>query len=605
MAVVKTPEINENRLRKITSEKIPANWLFLDTETQQRRSGKVEIHTFRLGWTCLWQRKQSSSSKRHTWTFFDDPTSFNSYLDITARKMGKLVCVGHNIYFDLQVSGFFDYFTSQGWELAFLYDRAKTFILKCTRDKKYFIVLSTTNWFDQSLQSIGEVLGLEKLDIDFEKTTDEELKTYCHRDVEIIIRAMKYYVDFIKRHSLAKFSFSKASQAFNAYRFRFLKERIMIHREENAISLERAAYMGGRTECYRLGNIGGKDFVTLDINSMYPYVMKHYSYPCKLSEYIENPSVERLQRVLKNFCVVAHVDLNTPEPAFAVRYKKKIVFPTGHFDAYLCSEGLKLAIAKGWVKKIHAAAIYRHADLFSEYVNYFHKLRTKYKRSDNAIMDLLCKYMENSLSGKWGQKYQTEERSPAYTGHNYYREEIYDMVTRERIIKTWLMNQLIVRSGEVEGRNSFVAVVAHITENARLLLWSLISEIGTDKVLYCDTDSIKLRSDDLDLVKWPIDQYELGALKVESRSKNLFIGGNKYYVTEDNCHIKGIPRNAIEVSPGVYEFLSWPKMTYHLRQEIITGYHRLPVRRRINLNYDKGVVHPEGHVTPFHFPLPE
>lgn len=597
-------KIEDKRLTPALGTEIPSNWLFLDTETNIRGNEEIEIHTFRLGWTCLWQRKIADAHKRYEWTYFDDADKFNEYIHKQAASLGKLVIVGHNIYFDLQVSGFFDYFTKAGWELSFLYDRGKTFILKCRLGKRYLLAMSTTNWFDCSLRDLGEMVKLVKMEVDFQKVSDEDLKFYCRRDVEILVKAMRYYIDFIKKHRLGKFSFSKSSQSFNAYRHRFLTNPIRIHRDKDSIALERAAYMGGRTECFFIGQVPGEDFVTLDVNSMYPFIMQKYEYPWKLTEYVENQPVNRFRQTVKKYAVIAEIEVDTPEPVFAVRYNDKIVFPVGQFTCHVCTNGLKYALDMGYVKAVKRAAIYRKADLFGDFIGGLHPLRMSYKKSGNTIMEALCKYMENSLYGKWGQKNQLEKRLPGSPDHDYYREEILDMMTNTLITKTWLMNQLVIKYGEEEGKNSFVAIAAHITENARLLLWNIIRSVGPERVLYCDTDSIKIRKSDLHLVKWPVDPSTLGALKIENESKELFIGGAKYYYTEKDKHIKGIPDDAVEVKPGVFEFMSWPKMTYHLRQGIITGYHRLPVRRRINLNYDKGEVQPDGRVIPFLFPLP-
>ncbi|GAH94157.1 unnamed protein product, partial [marine sediment metagenome] len=82
-----------------------------------------------------------------------------------------------------------------------------------------------------------------------------------------------------------KFSITKASQAFCAYRFRFMDHKIYIHNDVTVQNLERSAYIGGRVECFRLGKIPGKQFVSMDINSMYPFVMKAEKYPYELVSY--------------------------------------------------------------------------------------------------------------------------------------------------------------------------------------------------------------------------------------------------------------------------------------------------------------------------------
>ncbi|GAI35762.1 unnamed protein product, partial [marine sediment metagenome] len=93
-----------------------------------------------------------------------------------------------------------------------------------------------------------------------------------------------------------------------------------------------------------------------------------------------------------------------------------------------------------------------------------------------------------------------------YTGREYWREEVVNIDTGEMTIMTKLMNKFIVQYSEGEGENALPAIAAHITENARFVLWEVMREIGLGRVLYCDTDSVKIRKSDMDRVQWPLDE---------------------------------------------------------------------------------------------------
>jgi len=601
MSVIRKYNVKDKRLAGLSDNNIPSHFMMFDTETTQSIDGIIESHTFDMAWSCYWNRKFEGEQIEYDYKYWDDNEEMCKYFHGKANDTGKLILLGHNIYFDLQVSGFFEYFSKKGWKLQFIYDQASAFILKCKLGNSVIICLSSTNWFDQPLKQLGEIVNLPKLDVSFTESSREEIKIYCKRDVEILTKIVKYYIDFIIEHNLGKFSYTKASQAFTAYRFRFMTAKIRIHSNKEVIELERNAYMGGRTEAFYIGECKNPPFVTLDINSMYPYVMTKYKYPDKLIDYRENVPRGTLRKLLEQFGVIAEVNLTTDYPVYAYKYNKKIVFPVGTFTTHLTTESLKYALEVGHINKVHKLSLYTMDDLFTDYVNYFHELRYKYKDEQNYIMVLLCKYFENSLYGKFGQKYQEEKRYENTGTHDYYREDILDLRTKRNVIRTWLMNTLIERYGEKEGKYSFVAVAAHVTDNARLLLWNIIDSVGKDRVLYSDTDSIKICKSDLKYVKYPIKPGVLGALKIEDENNELFIGGSKYYVTESTRKIKGIPRSATEVEPGVYEFYSWPKMTYHLRNEVIVGYNRKMIKRRVSINYDKGMVMKNGKVNPHRF----
>ncbi|GAH63209.1 unnamed protein product, partial [marine sediment metagenome] len=261
----------------------------------------------------------------------------------------------------------------------------------------------------------------------------------------------------------------------------------------HVIDLEREAYIGGRCECFYLGKIPGGPFVTLDVNAMYPTVMKNNKYPWKLAGYYENKKPEFFTSKLINLLIIAEIEVDTPDPVFAVKLKGKTIFPVGKFNCFVTTAGFKYGLKRRYITKVIKASVYMKADLFSGYVDYFHDMRIKFKSEGNEMFLLLCKYMHNSLYGKFGQMKIVSEFEDFDNGGEYTREDVYSMITGKMVTITHLMNQRLIQYQEGEGENSNVAIAAHITENARFVLWDLMKKAGLKNVLYCDTDSIKIR----------------------------------------------------------------------------------------------------------------
>ena len=598
MPIIQRQEIKGHMLASLKGDHIPRSWLFLDTETSQTVKDEITMHHFHVGWTCMWNRATDKYEENEDWTWFLSAAGINGYIQEMGLRYKYLHVVGHNIFFDLQAAGTFAFLTSEGWALNFYYDKGLTYILKCERSGVQMTFISSTNWFDQSLKSLGKVVGLEKLDYDFKHPDADKEKEYCYRDVEILVLAFRYYLQFITDNRFGKLCLTKASQAFTAYRFRFNDGKIFIHKHTDSHALERAAYMGGRTECFFIGECKGGPFQTMDVNSMYPFVMKKYRYPVKLLRYAHSPTLQFIKEVLPRYGVIAEVTLQTDDPAYAVRHKGKTVFPIGRFVTSLCTEGLKYAIARGHVHEVHRASIYQMADIFTKYVDYLYKMKGRYSRAKNETMVMLTKYMLNGLYGKFAQLEIINEKEDIGPSEDYSREVIFNLVSGHNTVITRLMNTEITQRTGGEGKNSNVAIAAHITENARFVLWEIIKPLGTDKVLYCDTDSIKIRKKYYDLIQWPKGRPGLGMLKIESRSRELFIEGSKNYRTEKGRRIKGIPERAKEIAPGVFSYQWFAGQITHLRKNIKVGARVEPMTRELSHKYDKGVVHDSGRVTP-------
>lgn len=601
MPVLRRQDIPLRLLAPLKGSAVPRTWLLFDTETHEDRQGEVSYHHFHVGWACLWRRATDKQKERTVWTWFLSAAGLNGYIQETALRYKRIHVAAHNIFFDMQASGTFTFLSGQGWKMDFYYDRGLTYILKCSLGDASITFLSTTNWFDQSLKSLGKLIGLEKKDIDFEKHTADDLKAYCLRDVEIILAALRYFIHFIQDNDLGSLALTKASQAFTAYRHRFLPERVFLHDLGDVHALERAAYMGGRTECFYIGEAKGGPFVSLDVNSMYPFVMKRHKYPTQLLHVATAPTLKWIREVITSYGVVAEVELSTPQPVYAVRHKNKTVFPVGCFTTALCTEGLRYALDHGHVRRINTAAIYLMRDLFTSYVNEIHKIRRSYHAEDNTVMETFSKYMLNALYGKFAQLEIVNEKEFITDPNEYSREVIFNPVTGHNVIVTRMMHMEITQRTGGEGKNSSVAIAAHITENARLVLWEIINQLGYDRVLYCDTDSVKIRKKDMKYVTWPMGPTRLGSLKVEAESKQLVIEGAKNYRTEHGRRIKGIPSAAKELAPGVFSYRWFAGQITHLKKGIPAGTRVQEVTRTLSATYDKGIIHPSGKVTPLRF----
>ena len=445
------------------------------------------------------------------------------------------------------------------------------------------------------------MVGLPKLDCDFETVSRADLSRYCHRDVEIVRAAIESYFNFIRRHDLGSFCMTIPSQALKAFRHRFMPTKIWIHSTVKAQELEQAAYFGGRTECFRLGIQDGGPFVTLDVNSMYPAIMASESLPVQLVDILDHPDLDWLEDALRDHCVVARCQLDTPEPIYAIHHNKRICFPTGQFETVLTTPGIKTALARGHLVSLCETAVYKKAVLFREYVQELYRIRMDYKTAGEETWAYLCKILLNGLYGKWAQKRPITEIEDCKEAEGYRREETLDLVTGQTWLEYQLMNKLVTLQGEEVGKNSFIAISAHITEAARLMLWRLIEQAGTQNVLYCDTDSLKVRERDVNNLHSLIHPTTIGALKVEKTSESLDIWGLKAYSEDGVRTIKGIPHSAKDLGNHTYSFTHFLKQASHMRKKQISGMISEQMTKRLNLKYQKGLVLPSGRIVPFAF----
>jgi hypothetical protein len=590
-------------IKKNHSRAFPSHIILLDTETKAAPSEDGEMHHFHLGWLCELTKRKGGVEYKESWSYYDKAQDILSAMEQMASGKSSPWIMAHNLFFDLQAMGFFPYFTTAGWKLDFLYDKGLTFCMVIKKHPTSLKLISSTNYFDVSLESLGQDVGLEKMKVDFKNVGDEQLARYCRRDVEILKASLLKYMGFCREHDTGRFAITRASQSMAAFRHRFMKHEICIHSDPRVKDLERLGYFGGRVEAFQIGKCKGGPYVFLDFNSMYPSVMREKSYPTKLLAYSNDPTDSRWQEHLDHGAVLAEVELDTPTPYYAVRHGGKVVFPVGRFTAVLCTGSLQHAIGAGHLLGVKRWALYQAEPIFKAYVDYFYPLKAAYKKSGNPLYTRFVKLFLNSLYGKFGSRAPIMEMDecPDFTGVS--REYILDATTGERWIEYAIMGTLVRIFGEEDTPNTFVAIAAHVTEYARLKLAALIQRIGWERVLYCDTDSIVIRKSDLPHLRLTLDSQKLGSLSLDKETRHLCIHGCKDYETDTGRKTKGIPKRAEQLSGNQYRYLQFDRLITHQRGGVEDGVKTRYVTKTLSGRYDKGIVGSNGRVSPFHFPL--
>ena len=578
---------------------LPSRIIVLDTETESTKTKTGELLRMRIGWTVYADIDKQGAPSYASWNQWASRYEMAKYIAGHAVIPGDLWIVGNNIFFDLQASDFFVYFARWGWTLDFYHESGLTYMLICSRGPSTLKVVSLTNYYAASVKDLGEMIGKPKIECDPLSATLEDLSIYCRRDTEITYEAFLAWVHFVKVEDLGNFSLSLASQAMAAFRHRFMDVKILVHTEKDIKELEGNAYFGGRTEAFFIGKPEGGPFVHLDVNSLYPYIMRWRLMPTALVDVIDSPSLDDCAWISKKWHVIADADVETDVPIYAAREDDKILFQIGHFRTYLCSGGMCEAIERGHLRKVRKMAVYSTGVAFETYVDHFYKMRQDAKAAGDLIKEKNAKLMLNSLYGKFGEKRPAStEKSPCDI-ELYSREEIYDMIDGVMTTMTCMLGTRCEEIGREYSTRSVVAIPAHITEYGRLLLWSIIEGLGREKVIYCDTDSIIIRERDLAGLQYPLDASRLGALKIEDRYSSLEVTGAKDYKTDHSRKLKGIPKDAVEIGPGIYRFKLWARQATHLERKTRSGYILEEMTRVISGEYDKGIVHPDGHVEPF------
>lgn len=582
--------------------KIPYRMMVFDTEAF--RGGfvnGVEVQTLRLGVAKFIELAHDLTMRESEYLQFDRVEMLYQFIDSCSRKDKTLYIYAHNIKYDLQLSGLLTTMLEDGWKSGLMVISDPPTFIKVKRNRSSVMFVDTFNYWQFSLARMGEQLGLSKLAMPDEGENNGAWFTYCKRDVDVLSEYILEFIHYLDDNDLAPLGLTVASQAFRAYRYRFMTHEIVLHSDENPTRLEREGYSGGRVEAFRIGQCEVQNYYKLDVNSMYPYVMKNELYPYRLAGYTENLSIEQLKRLLDNYYLIAEVRVNSNECFYPLKYQHKLIFPAGTTQTVLHSPEIAYALAHVEILEIYRIALYDLADLFSGYVDFFYGMKLQAELDGNPLRRAQAKLFLNSLYGKFGQR-EIITKIVENTGEaEYKRLTGYSQSLGCNVEVNYIGSQIQLSYHGGESTYSFPAIAGAVTAYARMYLYKLMKIAGLENVYYIDTDSIICNQTGYNRLSSLLDDKELGLLKLEGTASQLIINGAKDYKFGEDVKHKGLPKSAIQIAPNSWEYEQFRGAKTWINQGLPTGvevYKRIKQRKT---PYNKGIIQPDGAVTPILF----
>lgn len=571
----------------------PSNILIVDTEANIIKDKTGENQTFRLGYAMKLTRQHSRekwSEEKYELSAIEDLHSILDNFVINNPKK-RLYVIAHNMAYDYAILKLDTYISTRKFEIK-MRVISPVFIIKTEN----VIFLSSTNFFNESLKELGTTFGLSKMESpDFETVSDDELKIYNKRDVEVLSHVMKYYIQFLRDNNLGCFKLTIAAQALTAFRHRFMHTNLLIHTYQEILEMERGSYRGGRNETFRFDK--NDNIYELDVNSMYPFVMKENLFPTIPihSLPIYEPSLEDLKECIsRGLFVLADCNIDLKKAVIATK-RDKLLFPIGKLKQIITSPEIEYILNNpdsGEIIKVNRMVCYKQEKIFTEYVDFFYDLRMN---TTNETIQYMCKKFLNTLYGKFGQKKPSETI----------------LVTDEHLRQFWFKVMLDSHTFKIDtkirigddlyfidkptddySKDSMPIIASAVTSFARILLFKLMNIAKSENVFYCDTDSLFVNQVGYDnlLKSGEIDDKQLGKMKCK-KSGFLECRGNKDYEYDGKIKIKGIKRNAEKLSDGIYIQKQFQTKNSKYIKGIADGIVRVEyITKKLKRNYDKGVV---------------
>ena len=354
----------------------------------------------------------------------------------------------------------------------------------------------TYNHLAYSLKNIGKIKKIKKIEPKYDKITkltpyvQKCNKNHCRITYEIV----KLLASVYRTEGSQRVKSTVGSQALEIYTKRF-KCCNLLKLNEVVINHWRKGYKGGWCECFKKGAYGHTTFYKIDINSLYPFVMR-YSYPYPYTFKVKKELTEH-ERTTKFW-----LGVNDETCINSIEHRNETA------DFYYV-----------FTKRIYP---------FKLYIDYFYDK----KRKAAGLKREIYKKLLNSLYGKFGQRCEVD----VVSNYNYKKQE--HIFYQEQIIGD------LYRIKFDAGGKFWVNVIWSLFTTARARFYMVRMKEYIERqgltVYYTDTDSF-IVSGDMKRISSIISEDRIGLFKLEAETDLIDIRGKKFYRFGSVYKCKGVP----------------------------------------------------------------
>lgn len=402
-------------------------------------------------------------------------------------------------------------------------------VIKAVWGNKIFV--DSFNIWPMSAKKLGKAFDLEKLETT-SMATDRE---YVFRDVEIIRRAMLFAWQFCQPLGIEVLPPTLGGLCVKIWR---------AWRGENchdSNQLSRAAYYGGRVELFKKHN-DSDDVCYTDINSLYPAMMlKEFPGPLEDCGTELPPHGVARVRIKIPKCGIGPLPWRDDDG--------RIFYPWGTLEGAWVMPELKAAVARGAkIEKVFEA--YGTDETSKPYAEFVTRLYAARLTAKSEAEKLFFKLLMNNLYGRLG--------SGGKIGRSVWQND------KNKFAGVPFGEKVLVEYQMPLSEETNWIHAAYVTAYGRLQLLEYLETIGTEHLIYCDTDSTIFDCPGRS-IPFAVGT-DLGQMKLESWETCCETYAPKQYRSGKKFKAKGVPQRLAQtfIETGKAQF----DLPFKLREAI-------------------------------------
>lgn len=555
----KTRERTNHWIRHNHQNRIPSRWVAFDTEARKETRSDGETQTWRIGCAVRW-RTDVKTGDHATSESFKTPEDLWQWVTAFCKPKTRTVVWAHNLGYDIRISQAMDVLPRLGWRLDWCNLGSQVSTMTWRSDQGTLTFADLTAWLPMPLDEVAKLLGEEKGRMPLPSDPMKKWREYCMQDVTILYKAVSELLAFVDSEDLGNWQPTGAGMAFATWRHKFLKHKVLVHNNMEAIAAERAAMHTGRAEAWRHGTLRGDHWTELDLRQAYVHIARDTELPTKLKWHTGALSLRQYAELRSGFCVLVRCTVRTSVPSVPCNAGGRTIWPVGEFTTWLWDSEFDMAVDSAESCHIREAYVYTRAPLLSEWAQWVLDTQDRDDEEATPVVRRYVKHSGRTLIGRlalrtaqwavWGSNPEDE------SGISY----IVDSETGQVNRLMHVGDQTLVEEARVEGQDSLPQITGYIMSQSRVILWTAMVVAGLDNIAHVDTDSLLVNTEGLLRLRRYYADVFTGMWQPKGTYRTLTVYGPRNYRAGTERKTAGIPKRAQELEPNKFVGESWSSM---------------------------------------------
>lgn len=500
--------------------------------------------------TTYWTAK--SKVRKDELKVHESPKTMWQALDHFCKPSKRVVCFTFDLPTQLRTSQALIHLPKMGWHLetVVLEPGAAWALLK--NDKRSLMFCDLKAWTPYDWERVqNAALGREAVR-DRPLVGGDPVRTMAFNRCQVVREAVLQILAWIDRDNLGPFKPTGSGQSYSAFRRNYLTDRILVHDDTARLNAERCSMWSGRTEAWQHGNVAGGPFIELDMRAAYARIASECALPTVAVGRLHKPSVQTVLNARGIYEYLCHVRVDTETPVVPVSSGQHTFWPVGVFQTWVWTPEVDLLNKYATRVRITGAYKYRVAPALKDFSSYVLSVLDAPPETHLGLPALVMKHWSRTLVGRLGLRYRawipfSDDNDPDLsmcTFIDYDENTMTDMLC--------VGNDMLLLGRLEESVESVPQIPAWVMSECRRRLWETMVDIGLERIVYVDTDSIIIATNGDRAYERAVVRRHTDLWSPKARHTKLQIHGPRNLTTDTDRRMSGLPGNAIQSGPTEY-----------------------------------------------------